>query len=39
DSGLEMKGITPIWYKKLEETILEDRISRRIKGSYAQQEG
>ncbi|CAG8653968.1 2520_t:CDS:2 [Gigaspora rosea] len=36
--GLETKGKTPIWFKKLEKTILEDQISRRIKGSYAQQE-
>ncbi|CAG8731009.1 19373_t:CDS:2, partial [Gigaspora rosea] len=36
--GLETKGKTPIWFKKLEETILEDQIFRRIKGSYAQQE-
>ncbi|CAG8690348.1 11491_t:CDS:2 [Gigaspora rosea] len=35
---LETKGKTPIWFKKLEETILEDQISRRIKGVYAQQE-
>ncbi|CAG8533433.1 16230_t:CDS:2, partial [Gigaspora rosea] len=34
---LEIKGKTPIWFKKLEETILEDQISRRIKGNYAQQ--
>ncbi|CAG8806255.1 24869_t:CDS:1, partial [Gigaspora rosea] len=35
---LKTKGKTPIWYRKLEETILEDQISRRIKKSYAQQE-
>ncbi|CAG8818194.1 1364_t:CDS:2, partial [Gigaspora rosea] len=35
---LETKGKTPIWFKKLEKTILEDQISRRIKGSYTQQE-
>ncbi|CAG8765923.1 23047_t:CDS:1, partial [Gigaspora rosea] len=28
---LEMKGKTPIWFKKLEETILEDQISRILK--------
>ncbi|CAG8528210.1 19593_t:CDS:2, partial [Gigaspora rosea] len=35
--GLETKGKTPIWFKKLKETISEDLISRRIKGVYAQQ--
>ncbi|CAG8583857.1 12882_t:CDS:1, partial [Gigaspora rosea] len=33
--GLEMKEKTPLWFKKLEETVLEDKISQKIKGVYA----
>ncbi|CAG8724379.1 24246_t:CDS:1, partial [Gigaspora rosea] len=36
--GLETKEKTPIWFKKLEETILEDQNIPKNQGVYAQQE-